>query len=68
MLPMKMTEDFRREGRELLAYSRLWLRKVETLSRWEFTYSKEKPPVCWIPSLRAWGNSSACDLGTDLDP
>lgn len=32
-LPMKMTEDFRREAREFLANSRLWLRKVKTLSR-----------------------------------
>jgi hypothetical protein len=38
-----MTEDFRREAREFLAYSRLWLRKVKALSRWVFTWCKEKP-------------------------
>ena len=40
---MNMTEDFRREARGLLAYSRLWLRNVKALSRWVSTWDKEKP-------------------------
>ena len=40
---MNMTEDFRREAREFLAYSRLWLRNVKALSRWVFTWDKENP-------------------------
>lgn len=32
LLPMNMTEDFRREARVFLAYSRLWLSNVKALS------------------------------------
>lgn len=38
---MNMTENFRREAREFLAYSRLWLRNVKALSWWVFTWDKE---------------------------
>lgn len=46
-LPMNMTEAFRREAREFLAYSRLWLRNVGALSRWVVTWDKEKAQECW---------------------
>lgn len=42
---MNMTENFRREAREFLAYSRLWLRNLKTLSLWVFTWDKENP---WV--------------------
>lgn len=40
---MNWTEDFRREARGFLEYSRLWLRNVEALFRWVFTWDKRTP-------------------------
>ena len=45
-LPMNMMEDFRREARGLLAYSRLWLRNMKALSRWVLTWDRQKPWDC----------------------
>ena len=65
-LPMNMTEDFRREARGFLAYSRLWLRNVKALSWWVVTWDEEKAQECW--GLRGTNYPSSPPKAWDGDP
>lgn len=63
---MNMTEDFRREARGFLAYSRLWLRNVKALSWWVVTWDEEKAQECW--GLRGTNYPSSPPKARDGDP
>lgn len=65
-LPMNMAEYFRREAREFLAYSRLWLRNVKALSWWVVTWDKEKAQECW--ALRGTNYPATLPKARNGDP